>query len=111
MAILPIAKLGNPVLRKLAEPVSEEELVGQEFQKLMERVENSRDQFTAPLDITEKRLNEYANQTRQAGFYKVHALDEYGPILISLIILFCAIFQLDIHLGIGTLEFRPLLTS
>ena len=36
MAILPIAKLGNPVLRKLAEPVSEEELVEKEFQTLID---------------------------------------------------------------------------
>jgi peptide deformylase len=32
MALLPIAKLGNPILRKMAEPVSEEELLSESFQ-------------------------------------------------------------------------------
>ncbi|MHB8481912.1 MAG: peptide deformylase [Nitrospiria bacterium] len=32
MAVLPIAKLGNPVLRKMAEPVSREELLSPDFQ-------------------------------------------------------------------------------
>lgn len=38
MAILPIAKLGNPVLRKPAEPVSVEELRGKEFQQFIDDV-------------------------------------------------------------------------
>ncbi|MBI1820543.1 MAG: peptide deformylase [Nitrospirae bacterium] len=32
MAVLPIAKLGNPILRKIAEPVSIEELLSEGFQ-------------------------------------------------------------------------------
>ncbi|MBI1823707.1 MAG: peptide deformylase [Nitrospirae bacterium] len=32
MAVLPIAKLGNPVLRKISEPVSKEELLSESFQ-------------------------------------------------------------------------------
>jgi peptide deformylase len=36
MALLPIAKLGNPILRKLAEPVSREELLTEPFQSFID---------------------------------------------------------------------------
>ncbi len=38
MAVLPIAKLGNPVLRKIAEPVSMEELLSEGFQLLIDDI-------------------------------------------------------------------------